>query len=134
MLSFFCYHNNINNEWFIHFKDKGHVMNVQIRAKDLNLSDQTRAHIEAAIEAFSKFQLDITTVNFSAHAEKKGVSIEFDIHIAHAQPVVISQSDDNLDAAIDLAIDRASTALRRLHTKVTEKQATSVKDLETLDA
>jgi len=46
-------------------------MNVQIRAKDLNLSDQTRAHIEAAIEAFSKFQLDITTVNFSAHAEKK---------------------------------------------------------------
>ena len=109
-------------------------MNVQIRAKDVNLNDQTKAHVEAAIEAFKKFQLDITTVNVNIAAEKKGVSIEFDIHIAHAQPVVINQSDDNLDTAIDLAIDRASKALRRLHTKVTEKQATSVKDLETLDA
>jgi putative sigma-54 modulation protein len=108
-------------------------MNVQIRAKDLNLNEQTRSHVEAAVEAFTKFQLDITTVNVSITSEKKGVSIEFDIHIAHAQPVVINQSDDDLDTAIDLAIDRASKALRRLHTKVIEKQATSVKELETLD-
>lgn len=112
---------------------KGFIMNVQIRAKDLTLNDNTKAHIEAAIEAFKKFQLDITTVNVSLAAEKKGVSVEFDIHIAHAQPVVINQADDQLDAAIDLAIDRASKALRRLHTKVTEKNVGSVKDLETLD-
>ena len=73
-------------------------------------------------------------MNCAIAAEKKGVSVEFDIHIAHAQPVVINQSDDVLDAAIDLAIDRASKALRRLHDKVISKQATSVKDLETLDA
>lgn len=109
-------------------------MNVQIRAKDLTLNDNAKAHIEGAVEAFKKFQLEITTVNVSVAAEKKGVSIEFDIHIAHAQPVVINQADDNLDAAIDLAIDRASKALRRLHTKVVEKQTGSVKDLETLDA
>ena len=109
-------------------------MNVQIRAKDLTLNDNTKAHIESAIEAFKKFSLDITTVNVMIGAEKKGVSVEFDIHIAHAQPVVISQKDDVLDAAIDLAIDRASKALRRLHTKVTENQKGSVKDLETLDA
>lgn len=113
--------------------DKGFIMNVQIRAKDLTLNDSNKAHIEVAIEAFKKFQLDITTVNVILAAEKKGVLVEFDIHIAHAQPVVINQTDDNLEAAIDLAIDRASKALRRLHTKVTEKQATSVKDLETLD-
>lgn len=109
-------------------------MNVQIRAKDVTLHPHTKDHIEAAIEQFKKFQLDITTVNVSVEAEKKGVSIEFDIHIAHAQPVVINQSDGDLDAAIDLAIDRASKALRRLHTKVIDKQATSIKDLETLDA
>ena len=109
-------------------------MNVQIRTKDLNLNEQTKAHVEAAVDAFTKYNLDITTVNVNLKAEKKGVSVEFDIHIAHAQPVVINQSDDNLDAAIDLAIDRAAKALRRLHTKVIEKQATSVKDLETLDA
>ncbi|MDQ7044324.1 MAG: ribosome-associated translation inhibitor RaiA [Sulfurimonas sp.] len=109
-------------------------MNVQIRTKDVNLNPHTKGHIEAAIEAFKKFQLDITTVNVNIGSEKKGVSIEFDIHIAHAQPVVINQNDDNLDTAIDLAIDRASKALRRLHTKVIEKQTGSVKDLETLDA
>lgn len=109
-------------------------MNVQIRTKDLNLNEQTKAHVEAAVDAFTKYNLDITTVNVNLRAEKKGVSVEFDIHIAHAQPVVINQSDDNLDAAIDLAIDRAAKALRRLHTKVIEKQATSVKDLEVLDS
>lgn len=108
-------------------------MNVQIRAKDVNLSAQTKAHVEAAVAAFTKYQLDITTVNVGIVAEKKGISIEFDIHIAHAQPVVINQTDDNLDAAIDLAIDRATTALRRLHTKVIDKHTSSVKDLEVLD-
>jgi len=109
-------------------------MNVQIRAKDITLHDNTKAHIESAVEAFTKYQLDITTVNVSVNAEKKGVSIEFDIHIAHAEPVIINQSDDNLEAAIDLAIDRASKALRRLHTKVVEKRNGSIKDLEALDA
>ena len=109
-------------------------MNVQIRAKGLNLNPQVKAHVEAAVEAFSKFQLDITTVNVNIASQKKGVGIEFDIHIAHSQPVVINQSDDDLDTAIDLAIDRASKALRRLHTKVIEKQATSVRELEVLDA
>lgn len=108
-------------------------MNVQIHAKGLNISDLTRSHIESAIDAFSKFQLEITTVNFHARAEKKGVGVEFDIHIAHTQPVVINQSDDSLDAAIDLAIDRASKALRRLHTKMVEKQSVSVKDLEVIE-
>jgi putative sigma-54 modulation protein len=109
-------------------------MNVQIRAKDLTLNPHTRSHIEAAVEAFSKFNLDITTVNVSLAAQKKGVAIEFDIHVAHNQPVVINQSDDDLDTAIDLAIDRASKALRRLHTKASDKHVTSVKDLETLEA
>jgi len=109
-------------------------MNLQIRAKDITLNDNAKAHIEAAVDAFKKYSLDITSVNCAVVAEKKGVSVEFDIHIAHAQPVVITQTDDVLDAAIDLAIDRASKALRRLHDKVVSKKATSVKDLETLDA
>lgn len=109
-------------------------MNVQIRAKDITLNANTRAHIESAIDGFSKYTLDITTVNVNLKAKKQGVSIEFDIHIAHAEPVIISQTDDNLDAAIDLAIDRVAKALRRLHTKVVDHKNSSVKDLETLDA
>ncbi len=109
-------------------------MNVQIRAKDVTLGANTKAHIEAAIDTFKKYTLEITTVNVMIASEKKGINVEFDIHIAHAQPVIISQSDDVLDAAIDLAIDRANKALRRLHTKVVDNKKGSVKDLETLDA
>ena len=109
-------------------------MNVHIRAKDLTLNDNTKGHIEAAVEAFSKFGLDITTVNVTVAAEKKGVSVEFDIHIAHAEPVVINQNDNVLDAAIDLAIDRATTSLSRLHEKAVNNHKTSVKDLDTLDS
>lgn len=109
-------------------------MNVQVHAKDVTIHSNTRAHIESAIESFTKYSLDITSVNVHVKAEKKGVSIEFDIHIAHAQPIIISQSDDNLDAAIDLAIDRATKALRRLHDKVVSHSNGSVKDLETLDS
>jgi len=107
-------------------------MNVQIRAKDITLNDATKAHLESAIDAFTKFGLDITSVNTTVAAEKKGVNVEFDIHVAHAQPVVINQSDDVLDAAIDLAIDRATKALRRLHSKMTEHKG-SIKDVETIE-
>jgi len=108
-------------------------MNVQIRAKDVTLNENIKTHIESAVDAFGKYQLDITTVNVNIKAEKKGVSIEFDIHVAHTQPIVINQSDDVLDAAIDLAVERANKALRRLHDKVVSKSTTSIRDLETLD-
>jgi putative sigma-54 modulation protein len=79
---------------------------------------------------FSKFGLELTTVNTIIKKEKKGVNVEFDIHIAHNTPIVISQSDDDLDTAIDLAIDRANKALRRLHDKiVTHRGGDSIKDL-----
>jgi len=105
-------------------------MNVQIRAKDITLNENTKAHVEAAIDAFKKYSLDITSVNCNIASEKKGVNVEFDIHIAHAQPVVITQSDDVLDAAIDLAVERASKALRRLHDKVVSKKTAPLKEVD----
>jgi putative sigma-54 modulation protein len=109
-------------------------MSLNIRTKDITLNDATKAHINGALESFKKFGLELTTVNVMIGKEKNGVNIEFDIHIAHAQPIVISQADKDLDTAIDLAIDRASKALRRLHDKTTSKQKTSIKEVETLDA
>ena len=105
-------------------------MNVQIRTKDITLNDHTKAHIEAAIEQFKKFSMDITTTNVVLTKEKNGVGVEFEFHIAHNTPVVINQNDRDLDAAIDMAIDRASKALRRMHDKNTDHRTVSVKDLE----
>lgn len=109
-------------------------MNTQIRTKEITLNDHTRAHIEAALEQFKKYSMDITTVNVSLSKEKKGVKVEFDMHIAHNQPIVIGQEDADLNAAIDLAIDRASKALRRLHDKVKSHRNSSIKDAEVVEA
>lgn len=105
-------------------------MNIQIRTKDITLKDQTKGHIEAAIEQFKKYNMDVTTINVILAKEKKGVSVEFDMHIAHNQPVVIKQEDGNLDAAIDIAIERANKALRRLHSKVTSHRGSGLKEVE----
>ena len=109
-------------------------MNLQIRAKDLKLGDATKSHIEYAVEAFRKYSLDITSIHCNLIAEKKGVLVEFEINVAHAEPIVISQHDEVLDAAIDLAVDRAEKALRRLHDKIKDHKAVPLKELETLDA
>ncbi len=104
-------------------------MIVQYRAKDINLSDANKKHIEAAAEKFKKYSLDLTRIMCNVMAEKKGVTVEFEIHVAHTSPVIITEHDKDLDAAIDIAIDRASKALRRLHDKVKDHKAPSIKEL-----
>ncbi len=105
-------------------------MNVNITGRHVTLNDLNRQHIEAAIESFAKYQLDITTVNVVVSEIKNGVNVEFDMHVAHANPVVINQGDKDLDTAIDLAIERATKALRRLHDRVISHGTASLKDLE----
>ncbi|MFZ2890939.1 ribosome hibernation-promoting factor, HPF/YfiA family [Sulfuricurvum sp.] len=105
-------------------------MNVQIRSKEVKLTQHLNDHIATAIENFKRYHLDITTVNVIITKEKNGVGVEFDMHIAHAQPVVISDVDEDLDTAIDLAIERANKALRRLHDKVKDHHTSSIRDIE----
>ena len=109
-------------------------MNVQIRSKEIKLTQSLNDHISAAVENFKRYHLDITTVNVMISKEKKGVGVEFDIHIAHAQPVVINDTDEDLDAAIDLAIERANKALRRLHDKMKDHNTSSIRDMEVAEA
>jgi len=105
-------------------------MSTQIRAKDLTLSDHNKKHIDAAMEQFSKYGLDITTTNVVVAKAKNGVSVEFEFHIAHHTPVVINQEDKDLDTAIDLAVDRAAKALRRMHDKDVTRRGKGIKGLD----
>ncbi|KFN40518.1 MAG: 30S ribosomal protein S30 [Sulfuricurvum sp. MLSB] len=108
-------------------------MNVQIRSKEIKLTQHLNDHIAAAIDNFKRYHLDITTVNVMITKEKNGVGVEFDIHVAHSQPVVISDTDEDLDTAIDLAIERANKALRRLHDKVKDHHTSSIRDMEVVE-
>ena len=105
-------------------------MNIQIRAKDITLSEHNKTHLDAAMDQFNKYGLDITSTNIVIAKANNGVSVEFEFNIAHHTPVIINQEDKDLDAAIDLAVDRASKALRRMHDKDVTRRGTGIKGLD----
>lgn len=102
-------------------------MNLSIVAKQIELTDPIRAHIEEKISSFEKFHLDVIAVKAIISSAdkngKKGFSIEFIIQLAGKDTVVIKQMDKDLYAAIDLAEERAKKVLRRHHDKVSSHKA-----------
>lgn len=102
-------------------------MNLSIVAKQIELTDPIRAHIEEKIGSFEKFHLDVIAVKAIVSSAdkngKKGFSIEFIIQLAGKDTVVIKQMDKDLYAAIDLAEERAKKVLRRHHDKVSSHKA-----------
>ena len=97
-------------------------MNISLVGRHIELSDAIKEHLMHSIDTLTKFNLDIISVNAvaSMNERKKGVSIEFTINISGKNTVVISQRDNDLYAAIDIAIDRAQKALRRLHERLSD--------------
>jgi len=96
-------------------------MNISLTGRQLELTDAIKEHMTTSIETLNKFNMDIISVNVVASTQtKKGKEhsvVEFVINLAHKNSVIIKQSDDDLYAAIDLAISRAQKALRRIHDK-----------------
>jgi len=94
-------------------------MNISLTGRQLELTDAIKAHMTTSIETLKKFNLDIISVSMVVSAQtKKGKEhslIELVINLAHKNSVVIKQNDDDLYAAIDIAISRAQKAMRRMH-------------------
>jgi len=98
-------------------------MNISITGRHLELTDAIKAHVNTSVETLSKYNMDIISVNVVASAQtKKGKEhsvVEFVINLAHKNSIIIKQNDDDLYAAIDIAISRAQKAMRRMHDRDT---------------
>ncbi len=105
-------------------------MPLHIRTKDITLSEHNKAHIETLLEHFKKYNLEFSKVYFNITKEKNMVHVEIEIDVAHHSSIVINQSDENLDAALDLAAERAEKALRRLHDKIKSPKHESIRTME----
>ena len=96
-------------------------MNISLTGRHLELTDAIKAHMNTSIETLAKYNMDIISVNVVASAQtKKGKEhsvVEFVINLAHKNSIIIKQNDDDLYAAIDIAISRAQKAMRRMHDK-----------------
>jgi putative sigma-54 modulation protein len=94
-------------------------MNISLTGRHLELTEPIKAHMNASIETLSKYNMDIISVNVVATAQtKKGKEhsmVEFAIHLAHKNSIIIKQNNDDLYTAIDMATSRAQKAIRRMH-------------------
>ncbi len=94
-------------------------MNISLTGRHIELTDAIKAHMNASIQTLSKYNMDIISVNVIASTQtKKGKDhsvVEFVINLAHKNSIVIEQNDQDLYAAIDMAIARAQKAMRRIH-------------------
>ncbi len=104
-------------------------MNISLVGRHIELTEAIKEHLNSSIESLEKFNLNIISVSAVASLqEKKGTSIEFSINLAGKNTVVIKQRDDDLYAAIDVAIDRAQKALRRLSDRKSDHRNESIND------
>ncbi|MDA7817014.1 ribosome-associated translation inhibitor RaiA [Sulfurimonas sp.] len=96
-------------------------MNISLTGRHLELTEPIKAHMNTSVDTLNKFNMDIISVNVIATAQtKKGKEhsmVEFAIHLAHKNSIIIKQNDDDLYNAIDLATSRAQKAMRRIHDK-----------------
>ncbi|MEA2112119.1 MAG: ribosome-associated translation inhibitor RaiA [Campylobacterota bacterium] len=109
-------------------------MNVSLVGRHVELTQPIKDHLNSAIETLTKYNLDIISVNGVTSSQerkgKRGFSVEFTINLAAKNSVVIKQRDDDLYAAIDIAIDRAQKALRRLHDRSVEHHKVGINEVK----
>lgn len=107
-------------------------MNVSLTGRSIELTDPIKVYLQNAIESLGKFHLDIISVQAVAsksnRGKKQGIAVEFTINLSGKNTVVIKQSDDDLYAAIDMAIERAQKALRRLHDRLNDHHHESINE------
>lgn len=105
-------------------------MNISLVGRHIELTESIKEHIINSIDSLSKYHLDLISVNAvaSSNERKKGLTIEFTINIAGKNTIVITQRDDDLYAAIDIAIERAQKALRRLHDRLSDHHHTGINE------
>lgn len=109
-------------------------MNLSIVGRHIELTDGIKEAVERAVESLEKFHLNIisfkTIIAEENKKHKKTFMVEFSINVAHKSTVIIKQKDIDVYAAIDLAIDRASKKLRRLHDKEVEHKVIKPEEIE----
>ena len=107
-------------------------MNISLTGRHVELTEAIKAYMNTSIETLNKYNMDIISVNVVATSQnrkgKESMMVEFAIHLSHKNSIIIKQRDGDLYAAIDLAIERAKKAMRRMHDRDTSHQKTGLNE------
>jgi putative sigma-54 modulation protein len=108
-------------------------MNRSITGRHFELTEPIKNYIDAALDGFDKYNLDIISANVIISGDmkngKKGFNTEFVVNLKDRNTIVITQKDKDVYAAIDLASERLKKSLRRYADKIKDHNHTSLKEL-----
>jgi len=101
-------------------------MNISLTGRHIELTEAMKTHLSAAIESLNKYNMEIVSVNAVVDSQsrksKEHFVVEFSINLARKGSVIIKQRDEDFHAAVDMAIERAQKALRRIHDREVDHQ------------
>ncbi len=105
-------------------------MNKSITGRHFDLTETIKLYADSALDGLNKYHLDIISGSTIISANsKKGFDVEFIVNLKDKNTIVITQSDKDVYAAIDLAIERVKKSLRRHADKIKGHRIMSFKDL-----
>lgn len=112
-------------------------MNTSIVGRHVTVNDELKTHIQNTMDVFSKYNLDIVSINAIISQEQKHgknlITFEYVLNMAHQDTIVVKQKDKDLHAAIDIATDRVSKILRRHSDKIKSHKATKLTGVAMMD-
>lgn len=96
-------------------------MDVQIKTKNLRLTDSLQTYIESRIQRLEKINQRVTDAKFEVHTERNrsgGEQAIAQFTIATKSTILrTEEKNKDLHTAIDLAVDRMERQIRRFHDK-----------------
>lgn len=107
-------------------------MNISLTGRHVELTEPIKSYMHTSIETLNKYGMDIISVSVVAISQtqkgKESMMVEFAIHLSHKNSIIIKQRDKDLYAAIDLAIERAKKAMRRMHDREVSHQKDGINE------
>lgn len=109
-------------------------MNISLTGRNLELTESIKEHMSNSIDALKKYNMDIISANAIASSQnrkgKEHFNIEFVLNLPQKHTIVINQNDADLHAAIDIALERAEKAIRRLHDREVDHHKVGLNEIK----
>ncbi len=88
-------------------------MNIQITAKKIEIPQDIRDYAKEKFAKLEKFNSRVQSIEAVVKAEERFITCELVIHIDNRDSIVIEVQADTIQAAVDLAEDKAERQIRK---------------------
>ena len=86
-------------------------MQINVKGKHLEITEAIEAYVTKKCERLVRYFDKVLSIDCVIEKESNGVHVEFIVDVEHHDDFIVNYRDEDLYAAIDLAIDREARQL-----------------------